>query len=643
MKIGIAQINTRPGDFETTSGRMVAQSERAAQEGVELLVFPLAALAGVEAAAPTDQGDFYLDMARTLEGLAQALACPCVVAFVCDLGEGTLAPMALLIEGGRVRPLGFGLALGPEGPGGTEDEGDAPAYDLPEVRIGDLSFGIAFGYEDLDDYDDYDFDVDAILYLSSYGYAADDPSSALGAALSENRFVGDALKTGAWIVGVGSLGGYGMQVFTGSSFVLDPTGALRASAPGFEESFVTCDIGGACQVGRVGTLTPEVYDRPFHLWQSLCVGLRDYLAKEQVKDVALVIDGTLRSLALAALATDALGPTHVHALVDVARPGVRVGAADGLVRSLRIDVLPTPPAGGLEVPSTGVATGHPQALRRGIVEAYLAAWAHDLGALVLSSLDKTTLALEGMPHHASAAALCPLGDVYLEDIVAMVRMRNTVSPILPPAILEQWELPVVAGYDRHGVSGEAWTMTIGLILSEHLEWGRTVGEIVQAGGQDPALVEATLAALDAAGPWRAGRMHCLSASTAPLVEACRPPALAWRDHVRGDGGQDGFDALARLLLAAGPEPRVSDGGELADEEGAGWDADERSATREISDALGFLRDFSLGGGFRPTGFGEPGGGPRTEGASRGDDGRGPDDASGREGPGAPWPSPFSQN
>lgn len=58
MKIGIAQINTRPGDFETTSGRMVAQSERAAQEGVELLVFPLAALAGVEAAAPTDQGDF---------------------------------------------------------------------------------------------------------------------------------------------------------------------------------------------------------------------------------------------------------------------------------------------------------------------------------------------------------------------------------------------------------------------------------------------------------------------------------------------------------------------------------------------------------------------------------------------------------
>ena len=48
MKIGIAQINTRPGDFETTSGRMVAQSERAAQEGVELLVFPLAALAGVD-------------------------------------------------------------------------------------------------------------------------------------------------------------------------------------------------------------------------------------------------------------------------------------------------------------------------------------------------------------------------------------------------------------------------------------------------------------------------------------------------------------------------------------------------------------------------------------------------------------------
>ncbi len=43
--------------------------------------------------------------------------------------------------------------------------------------------------------------------------------------------------------------------------------------------------------------------------------------------------------------------------------------------------------------------------------------------------------------------------------------------------------------------------------------------------------------------------------------------------------------------------------------------------KQAADALGFLRDFSIGGGFRPTGFGEPGGGPRTEGASRGDDGR----------------------
>ena len=54
MRIAIAQMATRAGDFEETARRMVDYSRRAADAGVELLVFPAAALCGV---SPVQRAD----------------------------------------------------------------------------------------------------------------------------------------------------------------------------------------------------------------------------------------------------------------------------------------------------------------------------------------------------------------------------------------------------------------------------------------------------------------------------------------------------------------------------------------------------------------------------------------------------------
>ena len=47
MRIAIAQIATRAGDFDGTARRMAEVSRRAADAGADLLVFPVAALCGV--------------------------------------------------------------------------------------------------------------------------------------------------------------------------------------------------------------------------------------------------------------------------------------------------------------------------------------------------------------------------------------------------------------------------------------------------------------------------------------------------------------------------------------------------------------------------------------------------------------------
>ena len=129
--------------------------------------------------------------------------------------------------------------------GRRKEPGNKPRnlqLDFPLFPFRGARLGVAFTYDDLDVYDDYAYDVDVIVFLSPYGFAVDDPSSALGSSLAEGRFPADARATGAWVVGVGSLGCYDTQLCCGSSFVLAPWGELAASAPSLEEALLVCDV-----------------------------------------------------------------------------------------------------------------------------------------------------------------------------------------------------------------------------------------------------------------------------------------------------------------------------------------------------------------------------------------------------------------
>ena len=630
MRIGIAQINTRAGDLEATTSRMVALSESAASQGADILVFPMAALTGPLPVRESEQDDFLLDVSEAILRLADGAACPLVVPVVGEV-DGDTAPEAVYIADGGVTPLkmtAYARSLGT----GEADYDDGPAPDLPEFRVADTRMGVAFTYDDLDDYDDFQFDVDVVLYIAGYGYAADDPGTALGGALSENRFVEDARTTGAWIVGVGSLGGYGTSVYTGSSFVLSPSGELAASLPAFEEGLVVTEVGPDRAAGLDTPLTPEVYNRSLYLWQTLVLGLHDYLDKQGVRQAVLALDGTVGSMVVAALATDALGPTNVHAIVDVPWDVGREAACQRLARNLRIDVRESSDMRA----AAGVTDPADATLRRGIVEAYLSAWAEEEGAMVLSCVDKTGLALGEKRMVPSADTLKPVGDVYRSDILELMRMRNTISPVFPVTTLSNAEAPSL-GVSRGGRSNEAWVEAIDAILADHIEWERSVTEVAMGSGHDPVLAQAVLGRLEDSEPYRIGRGLYLMVSTTTLFDARRPLGLAWHNHVRTYGEGELESTVSRLLERVagevGDRLRAGDGdaspSPARDGDDAGRSPDQ-SASREVRDALSYLRDFSLGGGFRPRDFGE---------GEQGDAGRGGfEDSSGKS-----WPNPFSEN
>ncbi len=616
MRIAIAQTSTRAGDFEAVTARMVELSVRAAERGADLLVFPAPSLCGSCPVAYPDREGYLLDLAECLVRLADELSCPCLVPVLTDF-DGVPLPEAMLIADGDITPVRLATYLSALAQG----DGEPDARALPELEFAGARLGVAFTYDDLDEYDDYQYDVDVILFLSGYGFATDDPSSALGSSLSEGRFLADAEATGAWIVGVGALGCYESQVFCGSSFVLAPWGELAAQAPSLEEALLVCDVDPSAEGPLAEPLAPEVYDAPLATWGALVSGLTAALERSGCEDACVLVDGSLGSLLVATLATDALGPMHVRALVAAA-DDESLSAAERAVRALR---LPEDAVVRLDPPGEGDAR-----LAADLAQVRLAELARRTGALPLGSDDKTAFALEH-PRGVVAARLQPIGDLYRSDVVALAHMRNTVSPVIPAFAFAGVAAPDVEGLAEAFPTGEGRIEFADLVLSSRVEWELPLTDIVAERGHE-GLVLAILARLRETAPVRACRGAVLAVSSRTLEEAREPWGLAWADRVRARderAGEGIMRALARGVGGAGEGGRE-------DEKDEGPQAPtEAEQRRDMSDLVGYLRDFLPGGGFSAMGPDQPGQPPAEQ--QRGRHG-------GEGGPAHPlWEGPFSEN
>ena len=609
MRIGIAQIETRAGDLEGNVERLGECARRAAEKGVELLIFPMAALVGVTPVQSADREGFLLDLMETLAPELEDLACPCLIPMVLSV-DGSPLPEALLVEGREIKPVRLSARLSSTK---GRDGGDPSVDALPELPFHGARLGVAFTYEDLDAYDDYEYDVDVIVFLSGYGFAADDPSSALGAALQEGRFVADAEATGAWIVAAGSLGCYDAQVFCGSSFVLAPWGELAAQAPSFEEDLLVYDVDPSAEGPLPEPLAPEVYDAPLMTWGALSAGLSGLVRGAHGRTACSVVGPSLSDALLAVLAVDALGPMNVFVVVPKTGEREKDEACLGLVRALRL------PEENVE--RVNVSGAQDAAAARDLAELALAALARRTGGVALGSRDKTGWALDPCSGTLSAALVEPFADLYRSDLLELSRVRSMISPVIPMSLLGAYGVPEVAGVRDAFDSDEAALEFMDLVLVSYVEWERPVSDIVSERGhaEETLAVIGRMRELEVTRP---SRPLALTLSSRTLDEARSPLGFAWRDRVREQSERMGA-FLGSVLSESNPpdeerqepEPPIS-----------------APTSGEIRDIMGHLRDFSVGGAFSAFGLGRE----QERGAT--------DDRPG--GPGqhhGHWEGPFSEN
>lgn len=521
MRIAVAQMNTRAGDFEFTAQTMLEYAQRAQQQGAELVIYPAPTLTGLLSVPEADTDGLFADLSETINFLSEKLPIAALIPVVTEF-DGNAASEVFLVRNGAVTPLKLTAQIAHMSAlarsASSSQDSNEDTVELAKFEAGGLTFGIAFTYEDLDAWQDVDDSLDAVIYLPYFGFAVDDSSSAMGMAVAESRYLGDVEEFDSWLIAANAVGAYGNQVFCGSSFFLSPSEDLVKQAASFSEDMVVCDVDQDTIENFDREDTAGVYNSALTTWGVLATGVRDYTVKSGFDGVFIAVDGSLNSLVTVALASDALGPMRVHVLLLPNKNSRATSAAELLTARLRVNKV--------AVDSTVFSTLTDTKL----VSAYGYTYADQHNYLTLETADKTILALKGT-EISSAHSLWPLGDMYHADIVDLARVRNTFSPAIDHAVLENISEVVTDGLENAASTPQERVEFVDYVLTSYLEWNKSISAIVEEMGKVDE-VKAIISMLHAHQKDRRNTTEVLEMSSKSLTNAQIPHVSVWQDKIR---------------------------------------------------------------------------------------------------------------
>jgi NAD+ synthase (glutamine-hydrolysing) len=342
------------------------------------------------------------------------------------------------------------------------------------------------------------------------------------------------------------VGGQDELVFEGDSVIVGPDGTPLARAPQFTEHLLVADLAlpaagsspapGATPVDALdGTtitidrkvLSPdplpaypvlpqsvaEPLDDLAEVYAALVLGTRDYVRKNGFRSVVLGLSGGIDSALVATIASDAIGPENVHAVLLPSRyssEGSVVDAED-LVKRQGINSRIVPIADMVEafekhLDLHGLADENLQARIRANVWMALS---NEDGHLVLTGGNKSELATGYSTLYGdSAGGFGPIKDVFKLTVWELARWRNTQtgrrSPLLhpfaqepvPEAIIEKEPSAELRPGQRDRDTLPEYA-ELDPLLTDYVE--RDMGrDALVAAGHDPALAERVIRLVDLA-------------------------------------------------------------------------------------------------------------------------------------------------
>lgn len=437
-RIGLCQINPVVGDLKGNTRKILEFISSAKKAGCAVAVFPELSVTGYPPEDLLLKSDFISGNLEALDNIR--LFCSDITAIVGFVNRkgGRLFNSAAVIGDKKISYVYDKICLPNYGVFDEKryfDKGKG----MRKVKIGGTASSLAI-CEDLWDRKGASTlvktgSLDLLISLNASPYYA-------GKWKEREKAVAYLAKTkNTAIIYVNLVGGQDELVFDGHSFIVDKNGKLVARAKQFEEDLLVADVPCAGPMNRPAGKIEEIY-------KALCLGLKDYVAKNGFSRAVLGLSGGIDSALVAAIAADSLGKDNVLAVFMPSRYTSKMSLDDSgkLAANLGIKMVNIgidnifssflkalkPHFKGT---SDNIAEENLQARIRGTL---LMAFSNKFGHLVLATGNKSEVSTGYSTLYGDmAGGLSLIKDVPKTMVYELACYRNTVSAVIPKSIINR--------------------------------------------------------------------------------------------------------------------------------------------------------------------------------------------------------------
>lgn len=256
-------------------------------------------------------------------------------------------------------------------------------------------------------------------------------------------------RTKVAVVHTNLVGGQDETVFDGASFVMNGQGELTHQLPSFTETIGLVEIQDkqpiATELAPIQLAIADIY-------QALCLGVRDYVRKNNFPGVLIGLSGGVDSALALIIATDALGADMVRTVMMPSQYTTNMSLHDAETMAytlgVQYDECSIKPLFDQYVSiltqqfhilsddeDTNTTTENLQARIRGSI---LMALSNRTGSIVLTTGNKSEMAVGYCTLYGDmAGGFAVLKDVSKTLVYQLCRYRNKLKPVIPERIIER--------------------------------------------------------------------------------------------------------------------------------------------------------------------------------------------------------------
>lgn len=300
-----------------------------------------------------------------------------------------------------------------------------------------------------------------------------------------------ALSAGLPLVYVNMVGGQDELIFDGGSFAMNAAGDIVSQAPMFESLLWPVALSAQTALDILPQTCVPLSSVEARVYEALVLGVRDYYQKNHFKGILLGLSGGIDSALTLAIAVDAVGAEQVKAYILPSRYSASLSQDLAQAQCERMnvshDVISIEPAfeafkgmlkGHVQDDPKHIAQQNMQARCRGIV---LMALSNQTGHLLLTTGNKSEYAVGYATLYGDmCGGYAPLKDVYKTWVYRLAAYRNTVSDVIPAAVIDRAPTAELAPGQKDSDSLPAYDI-LDAILDAYVDHGLDADEVIDAG------------------------------------------------------------------------------------------------------------------------------------------------------------------